>query len=385
MRVEPAKPEPEVGPLAGFSVGITAARRREEFGAALERRGATVLYGPAIQIVQVEDNEALREVTLECLRHPPDVVVATTGIGFRGWIDAADGWGHGEDLLACLSIAVLLARGPKARGAMRAAGLSGEWSPASESSTEVLERLLEMNLQGRRVAIQQHGEPLPDVVQALEAAGATVVQVQVYRWRPPVDPVPLEKLCQAVVDRTLDAVTFTSAPAAASYLQAAERLGIARALIDAHCRDVMVLAVGPVTASPLDRVGIPVVQPDRARLGSLVREVASQLPNAHAKRLVAAGQRLEIRGHGVLLDGLYLNLPPTAMSLLGRLTAHPGQVISRSELASALPGGSADEHAVEMAIGRLRTALGNPRIIQTLVKRGYRIAYDPECGSTGRY
>jgi uroporphyrinogen-III synthase len=52
-------------------------------------------------------------------------------------------------------------------------------------------------------------------------------------------------------------------------------------------------------------------------------------------------------------------------------------------LATALPGGSADEHAVEMAIGRLRTALGNPRMIQTLVKRGYRIAYDPE--GAGRY
>ena len=71
------------------------------------------------------------------------------------------------------------------------------------------------------------------------------------------------------------------------------------------------------------------------------------------------------------------------MALLDRLVSHPGQVISRGELATVMPGGSADEHAVEMAIGRLRTALGNPRIVQTLVKRGYRIAYDPEFGSSG--
>src|ERR1700712_57212 len=173
--VQPLNDAPacEVGPLTGFSVGITAARRREEFGAALERRGATVVYGPAIRIVQVEDDEALRQVTLACLAQPPDVVVATTGIGFRGWVEAADGWVLGESLLACMGRATLLARGPKARGAMRAAGLTGEWSPASESSTEVLERLLTMDLQGRRVAIQQHGEPLPDVVEALQAGGAT--------------------------------------------------------------------------------------------------------------------------------------------------------------------------------------------------------------------
>lgn len=374
----------DAGPLTGFTVGITAARRREEFGAALERRGATVMYGPAIQIVAVEDDDSLRRVTLECLAQPPDVVVATTGIGFRGWIEAADGWGLGEELLACLAAGTLLARGPKARGAMRTAGLKGEWSPASESSTEVLERLLEMDLRGRRVAIQQHGEPLPDVVEALEAVGATVIEVQVYRWRPPADTAPLKKLCRAVADRLIDAVTFTSAPAAASFLQTADHLGIGPAMTAAMQHDVKVLAVGPVTAAPLDRAGLPVVQPHRARLGSLVREIADELPRSGARHLVAAGRRLEIRGHGLLVEGCFVALPPNGMALLNRLTAHPGQVVSRAELASCVPGGSADEHAVEMAIGRLRTALGNPRIIQTLVKRGYRIAYDAELGVPGR-
>src|SRR6195952_3565692 len=146
-----------IGALTGFSVGITAARRREELGAALERRGATVVYGPPIQIVPVQDDQTLRQLTLDCIADPPDIVVATTGIGFRGWVDAADGWGLGEALLGCMSGAVLLARGPKARGAMRAAGLSGEWSPVSESSSAVLERMLEMDLAGKRVVIQQHG------------------------------------------------------------------------------------------------------------------------------------------------------------------------------------------------------------------------------------
>ena len=44
---------------------------------------------------------------------------------------------------------------------------------------------------------------------------------------------------------------------------------------------------------------------------------------------------------------------------------------------------------MEVAVGRLRTALGDPRIIQTVVKRGYRLAYEPERasanGDTWRY
>ena len=54
--------------------------------------------------------------------------------------------------------------------------------------------------------------------------------------------------------------------------------------------------------------------------------------------------------------------------------------MSRSALLAALPGGSGDEHAVEMAVARLRGALGDPKIVQTVVKRGYRLAIEPgEC------
>jgi uroporphyrinogen-III synthase len=37
-----------------------------------------------------------------------------------------------------------------------------------------------------------------------------------------------------------------------------------------------------------------------------------------------------------------------------------------------------DEHAVETGVARLRAALGNPEMVQTVVKRGYRLALDPE-------
>ncbi|MDP9776638.1 uroporphyrinogen-III synthase [Nakamurella flavida] len=375
----------DVSSLAGFTIGITAARRREEFGAALARRGATVLYGPAIRIVPLENDDELRRATQACVDAPPDIVVATTGIGFRGWIEAADGWGLGEGLLDVLKRATLLARGPKVVGAMHAAGLFGEWSPESESSTEVLERLLTMDLQGRRVAIQLHGEPLPDMVDVLHEAGATVEQIQVYRWTLPVDTAPLVKLCQQVAAREMQALTFTSAPAAVSFLQIADELGLGDQVRDALHSEVLAVAVGPVTAAPLDRAGIPVVQPNRSRLGAMVREISVQVPARFARRVVAAGHTLELRGTGVLIDDRFVSPGPSGMALLRSLVEHPGQVHTRAELSAVLPGGSADDHAIEVAIGRLRTALGEPRIIQTVVKRGYRLAFDPEVASSGRY
>lgn len=177
------------GPLAGFTVGVTAARRAEELGTLLRRRGATVVHAPALRIVPLADDGELLAATEQLIADPPDVVVATTAIGFRGWIEAADGWGIGDRLLATLRGVELLARGPKVK-AVRAAGLSEAWSPASESMAEVLERLLEEGVRGRRVALQLHGEPLPGFVESLREAGAEVVAVPVYRWMPPEDIAP---------------------------------------------------------------------------------------------------------------------------------------------------------------------------------------------------
>lgn len=365
-----------VEPLAGYTVGITAARRREEFGAALERRGARIMYGPAIRIVPLADDTELLEATKRCLAAPLDVVIATTGIGFRGWMDAADTWELIEALHGALGGAAILARGPKVRGAVRASELREAWSPESESTAEVLEHVLaNYDLAGARVAVQLHGEALPDLVNTLRASGAEVIEVPVYRWVAPEDELPLRRLIEATASATLDCVTFTSAPAAAHFLRTADELGCGNEVREAMKGPVLCAAVGSVTAGPLVRNDIPVVAPQRFRLGALVREVVEQLP-ARAQVLATAGHRLELRGHAVVLDDVLVPLPGAAMGLLRELASRPGEVFARDALGRLLPGETRDGHAVEVAIARLRGALGDPAIVQTVVKRGYRLALD---------
>jgi uroporphyrinogen-III synthase len=367
---------PDHGPLAGFTVGVTAARRADELGVLLQRRGAAVLHAPALRIVPLADDSELLAATKEIIEQVPDIVVATTAIGFRGWVEAADGWGLGEELLARLGDVRIMARGPKVKGAVRAAGLTEEWSPSSESMAEVLDRLLEEGVDGLRIAIQLHGEPLPGFVEALREGGAEVVGVPVYRWMPPEDITPVDRLLDATVGRSLDAVTFTSAPAAASLLSRAEERGLLDEVLAALGHDVLPACVGPVTALPLQSRGIDTIQPERFRLGPLVQLLCKELP-ARARSLPVAGHRVEIRGHAVLVDGHLKPVPPAGMSLLRALSRRPGWVVARADLLRALPGSGRDEHAVETAMARLRTALGTPKLIQTVVKRGYRLALDP--------
>lgn len=359
--------------LAGFTVGVTADRRRDELAALLERRGARVVLAPALRIVPLADDTELRAATRACLDVPPDVVMANTGIGMRGWLEAAEGWGLAEPLKAVLSRAYLVTRGPKARGAVRAAGLHDRWSPAGESCEEVIAHLVDRDLTGKIVAMQLHGERQPECTAQLEAAGATVIEVPVYRWAPPTDPAPLHRLVDLVAGRLVDAVTFTSAPAVGALLGAAGPAG-GEAVLDALRTDVLAACVGPVTAAPLLRHGVPVVAPGRARLGALVRTIVDELPR-RALTLKVAGHALTLRGHAAIVDGELRSLAPAPMAVLRALAATPGRVLSRAALLRALPRG-ADEHAVEMAVARLRAGLCAPGVVQTVVKRGYRLPLD---------
>ncbi|MEU8246506.1 uroporphyrinogen-III synthase, partial [Nonomuraea sp. NPDC048916] len=363
--------------LSGFTVGVTATRRREEFGALLERRGARVVSAPAIRLVPLAEDSGLLAATRFTLSGPVDDVVVTTGVGFRGWMAAAEGWGLSADLGLHLARARILTRGPKARGAVRAAGLDDHWTPATDSCLEVKEHLLAQDLRGRRIAVQLHGEPLTEFVADLRQAGAEVIEIPVYRWLPYRDTSLLRRLITQTISGAVDAVAFTSAPAVHAMLNAARAEDLEEPLLAAFGDRVVAACVGPVTAGPLTSRGVRTLQPERARLGALARALARHLPENGVTRLVAGGHRLEIRGHAVVVDGELRPLPPAPMSVLKRLADKPGHVVSRAELRTVLPGSLARdsaEHAVEMAITRLRRALGAVGIVETVVKRGYRLA-----------
>ncbi len=359
-------------PLAGYTVAVTAERRKEEFGALLERRGARVVHAPAIRIVPLADDAELVAATRRVLAQPVDLAVATTGVGFRGWLEAAAAWDL--PLVEHLRGARVLARGPKARGAIRSGGLVDAWSPASESSAEVLAHLLsgaEGPLAGRRIAVQLHGDPLADLVAELRRAGAEVLTVPVYRWVLPEDVGPVHRLVDAVTAGEVDAVTFTSAPAVSGLLAVADEQGRRAELVAALRDRVLVVAVGPVTAGPLDAEGIPNRQPDRARLAALAREVVARLPERDAV-LALGGHTLQVRGHAAVVDGRLVELDPVHVRLLRALARRPGTVVPAADLAGCLPDGR-DGQAVDAAVAGLRAALGVP-VLESVEGRGHRLA-----------
>lgn len=360
--------------MSGCVVVVTADRRSGELSAALTRRGATVRHAPALSIVPHQEDQQLLADTRALLADPPEVLVVTTGIGLRGWVEAADMVGLAEELVATLRRSRIIARGPKARGAIQAAGLQPDWVAQSETSAEIRDLLLDEGVDGRRIAIQHHGAGADGLDVDLAAAGARVRSLVVYRWGPPPDPEVVRRSVLDAAAGEVDAVVFTSAPGAAAWLEQADRSRVLAA-IATRCADgqLVAAAVGPVTARPLRERGIEPLVPERSRLGALVRTLVTHFTPPPSDTLTTVAGSLQVRRRVALLDGHVVPVSPSGLAVLRVLADAAGNVVSREQLLRVLPGDSADPHTAEVAVARLREAVGR-ELVQTVVRRGYRLS-----------
>jgi uroporphyrinogen-III synthase len=364
--------------LEGLVIGVTADRRWEEQAALLERRGAAVVHGPTITTQYLEHDNTLRGVTEEVIGQHADYLVANTGVGMRAWLEAAVSWGLADQLLAAFARMKIVARGPKAASVVIANGIDVWARASSERLDELVEILCGEPLAGCRVVIQEHGSDAQSFVQALTEAGATVVEVPIYRWKLPDDPAPARRLIERVADGRVDAVTFTSAPAVHNLFAIARRKGVEDGLRLGFNRGVVAGCVGAVCADGARREGIDApLAPSVGRLGLLVRALSDHFAETYTT-VQLADTELRIQGNLVLVGGEKLQLTPRERGVLAVLAARPGAVISRSTLLQKVWGpGDHDAHALEMTIARLRAKLGPcRRSLRTSAGRGYRLGPD---------
>lgn len=265
--------------LAGRTIAITADRRWREQASLFEKRGAAVLHAPTMRTVDLRSDAVLREVTERLIARPPDVLIATTGMGMRWWLEAAQGWGNADALLASLGRAEIIARGAKSASAVKGAGLEVAWRAPDESMAEVAAHLAARSIRPATMAIQLYD---PDdeggAVAAVAGLADDVAVVPLYRWELPEDPGPAHALLDAIDVGRVDAVTFTSQPAVRNLFRLAHSAGRAEALRRALNGPVLAVCVGPVCAEAGTECGLTSMHwPDPTRLPAMVRLTARLL------------------------------------------------------------------------------------------------------------
>lgn len=367
----PARPplrDAPIPPLAGYTVLVASDQRRDPVAGLLEQVGARTVGIQAARSLGKPPEAALRAATEQCLSQPCHDVVVSSAVGLRTWLAAAQRWGLARALVQTFAGARLLARDDAAADALRALGLRDILSTDGQTSEGLLRYLLSQQLRGRRIVAQTNRQSLAAPCAALRAGGAEVVEVATYTLAAPVESYSLRRLCDLVIRRQVDAVVLVGAGVAAQVWAHAERDNRHRPLVHALANDIPCLSLGALPEAPVRPQVAP--QPFAEELADTVLAVVP----ARARHITAAGHRLELRGHAIVLDGRLLPVQPGPMAVLRTLADRPGKVLSAAQIRAALHYRDVDDHAVEMAVSRLRQATPGTNLIQTIVKHGYTLA-----------
>lgn len=369
------------GPLAGYTIGVTADRRADEQIKLLTGRGAECIHAPVIKTHPLGSEEDLRTATEAVIAGPPALAVLTTGLGVRGWLEAADAIQLGDRLRDVLGDVELLARGPKANGALVTAGFEVAWTAPRARYDDIIDLLAERDVRGVTVAVQLDGAGASDLCDRIEALGASVIRVPVYRWSLPEDTSSAERLLRSVAERRVDAVTFTARPAVENFLEIAAFSGLLDEVVGALSTTVDAFCVGPVCAAGFDdHPSVPVFVPQRHRLGGMVQQIAARFAE-RGDQIELGGTRVRVQGKMLVIDDggaepHVARLSDRERALLTVLMERPGVVYSKRDLLRQVWNGTeADEHLVEVTVARLRQRLGAAGTgLETVVRRGYRIS-----------
>jgi uroporphyrinogen-III synthase len=271
-------------PAASFDgrrVLTLESRRSPELALLVMNYGGTPVIAPSLREVPLESNHQALRFAGELLRKRFGMVILMTGVGVRLLLKIVEPVCGRDAFIQALAGSRIVARGPKPVAALREIGVA-PWAtvPSPNTWREVLATLDARSdvapLDGVPIAVQEYGLSNPDLAQGLEARGAEVVTVPIYRWDMPADLAPLRSAVQAIARNEIDVVILTAGVQLVHLLRLAGEMGVEAEVREGLDRTV-IASIGPMTSEELQRHGLPVdLESSHSKMGFLVKEAAEQ-------------------------------------------------------------------------------------------------------------
>ena len=265
--------------MNGLRVVSFESRRAQEMARLIAAKGGRPMSAPTLREVPLEENPAALAFGEELLAGGYQVIIFLTGVGTRTLFELLEKRYSRQDLVAALKHMAVVVRGPKPTAVLREMGVPITVTvPEPNTWREILAELDgrrdKVPLEGRRVAVQEYGVPNPELVRELEARGAAVTRVPVYRWTLPQDLAPLRSAINAIIAGEVDLALFTNIVQVVHLFQVAGQEGLADELRQAFHR-VVIASIGPIASGGLREYGLDVdLEAQHPRMGYLVKEAA---------------------------------------------------------------------------------------------------------------
>lgn len=274
--------------LSGLKVVAFEARMAKEMYKLIANQGGQPLLVPAMREVSIDENRAALNFGDRWLGGGIDVLILLTGVGLRKLVELLETRHPKDRILGALKSVKIVCRGPKPVSVLAEWGLKPDVVAPEPNTWKTLLATLDEKLEihGKRVAVQEYGNPNEALYDGLADRGAEVTRVPVYHWALPEDLLPLQAGIKELAEGRADVALFTSSPQVAHVTKVAQQLGLGRAFRKALLTQVAVGAVGPSTTEALKEFGLAAdFEPDHPKMGHLVLAAAGK-----AKGVIAAKQ-----------------------------------------------------------------------------------------------
>ena len=266
--------------LKGLRIVSFESRRAAEMAELIRNYGGEPIIAPSMREVPLGENRDAIDFIGQLEAGSIDFLILLTGVGTRTLVAAVASEYPRERVTAALQRITLVARGPKPVAALRELGLKPDISvPEPNTWRDILSELdSKTEIKGRRVAVQEYGIPNAELTAGLEARGAKVSRVPVYRWALPEDTGPLRSAISRIIENRVDIALFTNATQVFHLFQVARDERLDGSLREAFSR-VLIASVGPICNEALEHVGLRAdLEPEHPKMGHLIAAVAAQGP-----------------------------------------------------------------------------------------------------------
>ncbi len=264
--------------LEGLRIVSFESRRAQEMAELIRNYGGDPFIAPSLREIPLGENNAAIDFIGQLEAGKFDFLILLTGVGTRTLVAAVASRYSRERVAAALQRVTLVARGPKPVAALKELGLTPDISvPEPNTWRDILSELdSQADIKGKRVAVQEYGITNQELIAGLEARGAKVVRVPVYRWALPEDIGPLRSAIQKILAGQVDIALFTNATQVDHVFRVASDEKSDQFLRQAFAR-VLIASIGPICSEALEHFGLNAdLEPEHPKMGHLISVVAQR-------------------------------------------------------------------------------------------------------------
>ena len=260
----------------GLKVTSFESRRAKEIEKLIRYHGGVPRIAPSMREIPLSQSTDALKFAKNLMAANFDIVILMTGVGTRALLKAVTTKYPEKEFIKALKQTIIVVRGPKPVAALREMRLKPNIIvPEPNTWRDVLTTLdSELQLKGKKIAIQEYGISNKEFINSLRKKGAKVTPVPIYKWALPEDLEPLHNAIKSIKNSKEDISIFTSSQQIYHLFEVASQDGSQDELKEGF-KKIVIASIGPTTSETLNRLGLsPDYEPDSPKMGNLIREVA---------------------------------------------------------------------------------------------------------------